>query len=36
MEQHEDKIQQIIVHDQVNIIDNIEPLIKVIRGSMLF
>lgn len=35
MEQHEDKISQIIVHDQVNIIDNIEPLIKVIRGQQV-
>ena len=35
MEQHEDEIQQIIVHDQVDIIDNIEPLIKVIRGQQV-
>lgn len=35
MEQHEDQIQQIIVHDQVNIIDNIETLIKVIRGQQV-
>ena len=35
MEQHEDKISQIIVHDQVKIIDNIEPLIKVIRGQQV-
>ena len=29
---HEDKNQQVIEHDQVDVINNIEPLIKVIRG----
>ena len=28
---HEDKNQQVIEHDQVDVINNIEPLIKVIR-----
>ena len=32
---HEDKNQQVIEHDQVDVINNIEPLIKVIRGHQV-
>lgn len=32
---HEDKNQQVIKHDQVDVINNIEPLIKVIRGHQV-
>lgn len=32
---HKDKNQQVIEHDQVDVINNIEPLIKVIRGHQV-